>query len=127
MATHALPQVRYSPAARLASRPQCCCSASTADAIVVLRIDPARQRVAMLSLPRDLIVDIPGYGRARINAASVYGELYPELGGGVELERKTVSNLLGITIDHVVHVDFNGFIGAIDAIGGIDVDVEKEL
>ena len=101
--------------------------ASRADAIIVLRIDPARQRVAMLSLPRDLIVDIPGYGRARINAASVYGELYPELGGGVELERMTVSNLLGIPIDYVVNVDFNGFIGAIDALGGIDLDVEKEL
>jgi LCP family protein required for cell wall assembly len=97
------------------------------DAITVLRIDPARQFVAMLSLPRDLIVDIPGYGHARINAASVYGELYPELGGGVELARKTVSNLLGIPIDYVVHVDFNGFIGAIDALGGIEVDVEKEL
>jgi LCP family protein required for cell wall assembly len=97
------------------------------DAIIVLRIDPARQRVAMLSLPRDLIVDIPGYGRARINAASVYGELYPELGGGVELERMTVSNVLGIPIDYIVNVDFNGFIGAIDALGGIDVDVEKEL
>jgi LCP family protein required for cell wall assembly len=100
---------------------------SRSDAIVVLRIDPARQRVAMLSLPRDLIVDIPGYGYARINAASVYGELYPELGGGVELERQTVSNLLGTPIDYVVLVDFNGFIGAIDALGGIDVDVEKEL
>ncbi len=100
---------------------------SRSDAIIVMRIDPARQRVAMLSLPRDLIVDIPGYGYARINAASVYGDLYPELGGGVELERKTVSNLLGIPIDHVVLVDFNGFIGAIDALGGIDVDVEKEL
>jgi LCP family protein required for cell wall assembly len=100
---------------------------SRSDAIIVLRIDPARQRVAMLSLPRDLIVDIPGYGYARINAASVYGELYPELGGGVELERQTVSNLLGIPIDYVVLVDFNGFIGAIDALGGIDVDVEKEL
>jgi polyisoprenyl-teichoic acid--peptidoglycan teichoic acid transferase len=100
---------------------------SRSDAIIVLRIDPARQRVAMLSLPRDLIVAIPGYGRARINAASVYGDLYPELGGGVELERKTVSNVLGIPIDHIVNVDFNGFIGAIDALGGIDVDVEKEL
>jgi len=97
------------------------------DALIVLRIDPVRERVAMLSLPRDLIVDIPGYGSARINAASVYGELYPELGGGVELERQTVSNLLGIPIDYVVLVDFNGFIGAIDALGGVDVDVEKEL
>jgi LCP family protein required for cell wall assembly len=97
------------------------------DTVIVARIDPERRRVALLSLPRDLIVDIPGYGRARINAASVYGELYPQLGGGVELMRRTVGNLLGIPIDYVVHIDFGGFIGAIDAIGGVDIDVENEL
>jgi LCP family protein required for cell wall assembly len=97
------------------------------DAIIVARIDPERRRVALLSLPRDLIVDIPGYGRARINAASVYGELYPQLGGGVELERKTVSNLLGIPIDYVAQIDFSGFTSAVDAIGGVDITVEKEL
>lgn len=98
-----------------------------ADSIMIARIEPERQRVALLSLPRDLIVNIPGYGNARINAASVYGEIYPELGGGVELSRRTVSELLGIPIDYVVHVDFMGFINAIDSIGGIDVDVEKEI
>jgi LCP family protein required for cell wall assembly len=97
------------------------------DALIVVRIDPQMQRIALLSLPRDLIVDIPGYGQARINAASVYGDLYPELGGGVNLERKTVSNLLGIPIDYVVRVDFNGFISAIDAIGGIDINVPEEI
>jgi LCP family protein required for cell wall assembly len=97
------------------------------DAIMVVRLDPARQRVALLSLPRDLIVAIPGVGQYRINAATVYGEMYPELGGGVELARKTVSNLLGLPIDYVVRADFTAFIKAVDAIGGVEIDVQQEL
>jgi LCP family protein required for cell wall assembly len=97
------------------------------DAIMVVRLEPAAQRVALLSLPRDLIVAIPGYGQARINGVTVYGEMYPELGGGVELARQTVSQLLDIPIHHVVRADFNAFITAIDAIGGVEIDVEQEL
>lgn len=97
------------------------------DAIIVVRIEPARQRVALLSFPRDLIVNIPGYGYGRINAATVYGDLYPQLGGGSELARETVSELLDLTIHHVVRIDFNAFTTAIDAIGGINIVVEKEL
>ncbi|NNJ12666.1 transcriptional regulator [Chloroflexales bacterium ZM16-3] len=97
------------------------------DAVVVIHLDPERQRVAMLSLPRDLIVPIPGYGQARINAATVYGDLYPALGGGVELARRTVSEYLGIPIDHVLRTDFQAFTSAIDAIGGVDIDVPEAL
>lgn len=97
-----------------------------ADAIIVARLDPARKRVALLSLPRDLIVQIPGIGYSRINAAPVYGELNPALGGGIELMRKTVSSLLDIPIDYTIEVDFGGFIGAIDAIGGVNIDVPQE-
>lgn len=92
---------------------------SRTDAIIVARIDPQRQRVALLSLPRDLWVEIPGYRASRINAANMWG--------GAELTRKTVSNFLGIPIDYTVYIDFEGFIGAIDALGGITVHVEKEL
>lgn len=97
------------------------------DAIMIVRLDAARQRVALLSLPRDLIVNIPGYGQSRINAATVYGELYPELGGGLELARATVSQLLGVPIHHVLRTDFSAFISAINAIGGVDIVVEQEL
>ncbi len=97
------------------------------DAIMIAHIDPQTQRVALLSLPRDLIVAIPGYGSARINAASVYGAQAGGTGGGIQLMRETVSELLGIPIHYVVRVDFNGFIGAVDAIGGITIDVEQEL
>lgn len=100
---------------------------SRTDAIALARIDPEQQRVALLSLPRDLIVEVPGFGYSRINAASVYGELNPQTGGGVALTRQTISRLLNIPVDYVVHVNFNGFIGAVNALGGITVDVEKEL
>ena len=100
---------------------------SRTDAVIIARIDPIRHRVALLSLPRDLMVEIPGYGQTRINAANVWGEIYNAPGGGVALARETVSHLLGIPIDYSVYVDFEGFIGAIDALGGVTVDVQKEL
>lgn len=101
-------------------------NATRSDTIMVARLDPQHQRIAMLSLPRDLIVPIPGVGYARINAANVYGES-TGAGGGIELARQTVGDLLGMPIDYVVQIDFAGFIGAIDAIGGIDIDVPTEL
>lgn len=97
------------------------------DAIIVARIDPRSGRVALVSLPRDLWVEIPGYGHARINAANVWGIIYNAPEGGLGLAQKTVSNLLGIPIDYTIHINFQGFIGAIDALGGVTVDVPKEL
>ncbi|NTW01950.1 MAG: LCP family protein [Oscillochloris sp.] len=97
------------------------------DAVVVIHLDPEHERVAMLSLPRDLIVPIPGYGQARINAATVYGDLNPALGGGMALARRTVSEYLGIPIHYVLRSDFHAFTAAIDAIGGIDLDVPEAL
>jgi LCP family protein required for cell wall assembly len=100
---------------------------SRTDAVIIARIDPIRHRVALLSLPRDLIVEVPGYGQTRINAANVWGQIYDAPGGGLGLARETVSNLLGTPIDYTVYIDFEGFIGAIDALGGVPVDVQKEL
>jgi LCP family protein required for cell wall assembly len=100
---------------------------SRSDAIIIARIDPHSGRVALLSLPRDLWVDIPGYQSSRINAAHSWGMYYNEPDGGMGLARRTVSNLLGIPIDYTVQVNFQSFIGAIDALGGVTVDVTKEL
>ncbi|MFV9506796.1 MAG: LCP family protein [Oscillochloridaceae bacterium umkhey_bin13] len=100
---------------------------SRSDAIMIVRLEPANQRVALLSFPRDLIVSIPGVGFYRINSATVYGEMYPQLGGGIELARRTVSDLIGIPIHHVVRTDFGAFTAAVDAIGGIEIEVEREL
>ena len=97
------------------------------DAIMIARIDPEKRRIALLSLPRDLWVSVPGYGQTRINAAHVWGIIYDDPEGGMGLARKTVSNLLGTPIDYTVYIDFEGFMGAIDSLGGVTVDVEKEL
>lgn len=100
--------------------------ATRADAIMVVRIEMTTRRVALLSLPRDLIVEIPGYGYGRINSATVYGEQNPAI-GGAELARRTVSQLLGLPIDHVVWADFTGFMAAVDAIGGIEVELAQPI
>ncbi len=97
------------------------------DAILLVRAEPEKNRIALLSLPRDLWVNVPGYGGTRINAAYVWGETYQTPGGGMNLARETVSSLLNMPVDYVMMVDFQGFIGLIDAIGGVSVNVEKEL
>ena len=97
------------------------------DAVMVMRIDPQQQRIALLSLPRDLMVNIPGYGWSRINAANVYGDIYPSLGGGMALATQTVSQVIGQPIDYTVRVDFAGFIAAIDTLTGVPVQVTNDL
>lgn len=97
------------------------------DTILLMRILPDTQQISLLSLPRDLMVDIPGYGVARINAAHVYGDLYRSLGSGMSLATKTVSTVIGVPIDYTVVIDFQGFISAIDALGGVTVNVPTAL
>ncbi len=97
------------------------------DTVMLLRIDPVQRRIAMLSLPRDLWVEIPGYGYNRVNSAYVWGEMYQHPGGGLALAHTTVSQLTGIAIDYVFLIDFQAFIALIDNLGGIMVNVEEEL
>ncbi len=89
------------------------------DSIVLLHTDPSRRKLAYLSIPRDLRVDIPGHGTAKINAAFQFG--------GPTLALKTVRALTGIPIDHVVFADFDGLRDLVDAVGGIEVDVPKPI
>jgi LCP family protein required for cell wall assembly len=87
------------------------------DTIILARLDPENQATAMMSLPRDLKVEIPGYGVDKINAAYSIG--------GPKLTLKTVKRLTGLSINHVINVDFSGFQKAIDAIGCIYTDVDR--
>jgi LCP family protein required for cell wall assembly len=96
------------------------------DVMMLARVDPKNERVALLSLLRDLWVDIPGYGYSRINNAYRFGEAYAP-GNGLNLARTTVSTLLDVPVDYVMLIDFQGFMGAVDALGGVTVYVEKEL
>jgi len=96
------------------------------DTMIVVSIDTERTVVRLLSIPRDLWVNIPGHGYERINTADMWGELAQE-GGGPDLVKQTVRESLGIPIDYYVRADFDGFIKIIDAIGGVDIDVECPL
>jgi LCP family protein required for cell wall assembly len=96
------------------------------DTIIVLSIDNESNFVRLLSLPRDLWVNIPGHGYDRINTADLWGEVAQE-NGGPDLVKRTISENLGIPIHYYVRVDFDGFMKIIDAVGGLDIDVECPL
>jgi LCP family protein required for cell wall assembly len=100
---------------------------SRTDAIILVRLDPRANRVSMLSIPRDLWVKIPGHGQARINAAYTIGERQIGKGYGPALAKETVSSLVGLPINHFILINFEGFETLIDKIGGIDVDVPREI
>lgn len=94
------------------------------DTMLVLSIDPRTKDAAMLSIPRDLYVKIPATGRygaqyGKINSANVYG--------GPELASQVVSTVIGVPVHYYVQVDFSGFRQAIDAVGGIDLNVPTAI
>ena len=98
------------------------------DMLLVLSVDPLEQTAGILSIPRDLTVDIPGILRPnRINTAHRFGELYDMPGGGPGLAMRTVQGLLSVPIDYYVRIDFRAFERIIDEIGGIVVDVPQEI
>ena len=93
---------------------------------MLLRVDPEKEFLSLLSLPRDLQVEIPGFGTDRLNAAYSYGEQFEKKqGGGSQLTLRTVKDLLGIDINHIVNVNFEGFYDAINAIGCVYIDVDR--
>ncbi|MBN1318974.1 MAG: LCP family protein [Anaerolineales bacterium] len=97
------------------------------DTLVLLSIDPATKSVAVLSIPRDLWVPIPGYGSQRINTAFRSGEMTEYPGGGPALAVETVEYNLGVHIHYYLTVNYDAFIQAIDLIGGIEIDVPETI
>ncbi len=93
--------------------------ANRSDSLLLLRTDPGKHRISYLSIPRDLRVEIPGYGTSKINAANQIG--------GPALTTQTVRALTGLPLDHVIVVDFDGFRELIDGLGGITVDVPRRI
>ncbi|MBP8949407.1 MAG: LCP family protein [Candidatus Promineofilum sp.] len=100
---------------------------SRTDTIMILSIDPDTDTAAILSVPRDLYVEIPGYGQDRVNTALVYGSQQGDYLDGAALAMQTVSYNLNIPVHHFILVDFNAFVRTIDLLGGIDVDVPYEI
>jgi len=89
------------------------------DVILLARINFDQQKIEALSIPRDTLVRIPDHGLHKINAAHAIG--------GPELTKETIKSVFGIDTDYYVTVDFDGFQKIVDAVGGVDLTVEKQL
>jgi LCP family protein required for cell wall assembly len=87
------------------------------DALAVLHLDPADGSCRLLSIPRDTRVDVPGTGLTKINHALMVG--------GVDLQRQTVENFLGIELDNYALIDMEGAAQLIDALGGVTVTIPE--
>lgn len=87
------------------------------DTMLLVRLNPKQHTVSMLSFPRDLYVEIPGHGQAKINDAYSYG--------GPKLSVDTIKSLTGMEVNFIVNVDFRGFRQIIDTLGGVYMDVDQ--
>ena len=90
-----------------------------ADSIIVCHINEENNRMGILSIPRDTRVHVSGYGLTKINHAHAFG--------GVDLLKKSVSDFLGVPIDYYIKVNLNGVEKVIDKIGGVVVNIPKDL
>jgi len=100
---------------------------SRTDSMILFTVDPVTRSAGILSIPRDLWVDIPGFGYGKINTAYYLGELYQVEGGGPALAIQTVDQLLGVEINYYTQVDFNAVIELVDLIGGVDIEVPEAI
>jgi polyisoprenyl-teichoic acid--peptidoglycan teichoic acid transferase len=100
---------------------------SRTDSMIVVTVEPGSRSVGILSIPRDLWVNIPGYGHGKINTAYFLGEAYNEPGGGAGLAMQTVEEFLGVPVNFYAQIDFTAFERFIDEIGGIEVEVAEAM
>lgn len=97
------------------------------DSMIIASVNPDIPSVSMLSIPRDTHVRIPGFGKDRINTAFERGYATDYPGGGPRFLALVLRKNFGIKIDHFVRIDFQGFIKAVDTLGGVEVLAECEL
>jgi len=98
------------------------------DSIMLISIDPVANTASMLSIPRDLWVEMPdGFDPNTINTANFIGDAYELPGGGPEFAMKTIRNNLGVSVDYFVRLDFTAFETIVDAIGGIEIDNPSDI
>lgn len=90
-----------------------------ADTTMVVSLDTRAGKVAMISIPRDTRVKIPGYGQLKINNAHAYGD--------IPLAKQVVEDTLGIPIHYYIRANFSGLKQAVDAVGGIDINVKEAM
>ncbi|MGW4647751.1 LCP family protein [Kitasatospora sp. NPDC004289] len=93
--------------------------AARSDTMMLLHVSADRKGASLVSLARDTWVDVPGHGKAKLNAAYAYG--------GPALMVETIQNLTGIRIDHLAVIDWNGFRSLTDAVGGVDITIPQTI
>lgn len=96
------------------------------DTIMLVSLQPSTKKVAMMSIPRDLMISVEGLGWQKVNAVNALAEAKKE-GSGGEAVSQALSDILGIPIQYYVRVDFQGFINIIDRLGGLEVYVDNVL
>jgi LCP family protein required for cell wall assembly len=97
------------------------------DSIMVLGVQPRRARLNLLSLPRDLFINVPGYSASqRINTINVLGEM-DEAGTGPDLLAASIEQSFGVGPDRYVRLNFDAFVGVVDAVGGLRINVPKAI
>ena len=97
------------------------------DTMILLTLDPVGKTAAMLSIPRDLWVNVPGFGQNKINTAYYLGEANRLPGGGPQLASRTVEEFLGIQIHYWAQIDFTAFVQFVDYIGGVKIDIKEPI
>ncbi len=97
------------------------------DTIIIASFKPSIKKAALVSIPRDLYVEIDGYGWRKINHANAYGEVNNFPGGGSALAAQTMEQIVGQDVPYYLRIDFSGFKKLIDDLGGIDVYVEQSF
>ena len=97
------------------------------DTMILFTMDPLNQTAAIVSIPRDIWVSVPGYDYEKINTAYYLGELNNLPGGGAALATRTVEEFLGIPIDYYAQVDFQAFVDFIDDIQGVRLDIKEPI
>ncbi|MGE5573784.1 MAG: LCP family protein [Bacteroidota bacterium] len=90
-----------------------------ADVIMLASVNPQVNKIYLVSIPRDTRARIPGHGTNKVNASHTFG--------GQDLTRRTVEDLVGVPIDRYVEADFQGFVRIVDALGGVEIDVDKDM
>lgn len=96
------------------------------DSVMLVGIKPQGFHASLLSIPRDLFINAPGYGLQRVNIINVLGEA-ERAGGGPDLLKESLALNFGVQVDHYVRLDFTAFEALIDAVGGVTIDVDRRI
>ncbi len=97
------------------------------DTMILLTVDPLSKTAGMMSVPRDMWVNIPGFTYGKINTAYYLGAIYNVPGGGPGLAMETVQDFIGVPIQYYAQIDFYAFEKLIDEMGGLDMHIREEI